>query len=234
MRLFVHSFVAAWFAYSATAAGAADIRMSDHPLYSVILEGTIVPGDYDKLRKLIDENCSSKSWNTSCPWSIYLASSGGSVSEAMKIGRLVRTLRFGTQVPLDVVPDAHTDIRRSVIKALKLQEGNYLCASACFFIAVAGIERDPSGAELRIGKVILGIHRPYMNDAELKTLSANEIMASATQVRTVVETYLKEMGVPLKYADLMFSIPKDQVRWITNADYQADFDGAADHVVTTA
>jgi hypothetical protein len=50
-------------------------------------------------------------------------------------------------------------------------------------------------------------------------------MASATQVRTIVETYLKEMGVPAKYADLMFSIPKDQVRWMGEVDLKADFTG---------
>jgi hypothetical protein len=64
-----------------------------------------------------------------------------------------------------------------------------------------------------------------MNDAELKTLSANEVIASSANMRTVVEAYLKEMGVPLKYADLMFSIPKDRIRWITAEEYEADFDG---------
>lgn len=36
------------------------------------------------------------------------------------------------------------------------------------------------------------------------------------------------MGVPLKYADLMFSIRKDDVRWITGGEYgeyKADFAG---------
>jgi hypothetical protein len=50
-------------------------------------------------------------------------------------------------------------------------------------------------------------------------------MASARQLRGVVEDYLKEMGVPARYADLMFSVPKDEVRWIGSADYEADFEG---------
>jgi hypothetical protein len=33
------------------------------------------------------------------------------------------------------------------------------------------------------------------------------------------------MGVPAKYADQMFSIPKDQVRWISPEDFEADFTG---------
>ncbi len=46
--------------YCATAS-AAEIRISDHPLYSIILEGEIVPGDFDKLLGLINDNCPSKS-----------------------------------------------------------------------------------------------------------------------------------------------------------------------------
>jgi hypothetical protein len=214
---------AAWLACSASAGNGAVVKISDHPGYSIILEGTIVPGDYDKVRKLMDENCPSKSWSTSCPSELYLASPGGSVIEAIKIGRLVRALRLGTQVPFDVPEGVPADLRQKIIGSLKLQDPkvNYLCASACFFIAVAGIERSPPSFE----KPILGIHRPFLTDVDLRPLSANQVISSATQVRTIVEAYLKEMGVPLKYADLMFSILKDQVRWITIAEYEADFAG---------
>jgi hypothetical protein len=41
----------------------------------------------------------------------------------------------------------------------------------------------------------------------------------------MVDNYLKEMGVPAKYADLMFSIPKDQIRWIEKAAFDSDFKG---------
>jgi hypothetical protein len=44
-------------------------------------------------------------------------------------------------------------------------------------------------------------------------------------MRTLVESYLKEMGVPAKYADLMFSIPKDHIRFINYDDFQRDFEG---------
>jgi hypothetical protein len=199
-------------------ANAAEIKVSEHPGYGIILEGTIVSGDYDKLRKLIEENCPAKYYNSACARDIYLASPGGNLAEAMKIGRLVRALRWGTQVPMEGPPD----LLKSFVAALKLKDAkaNYMCASACFFISVSGIEREPT-----VGKVILGIHRPYMSDSDLKTLSANQAIESATQVRTIVEKYLKEMGVPAKYADLMFSISRDQVRWLDEADFQADFSG---------
>ena len=80
-------------------AGAADIWMSGYP----ILEGTTTTGDYDKLRKLIDENCPGK-WTDLCPDRILLASPGGSMLEAMKIGRLIRKLRWDTEVPENFPP----------------------------------------------------------------------------------------------------------------------------------
>lgn len=33
------------------------------------------------------------------------------------------------------------------------------------------------------------------------------------------------MNVPAKYADMMFSVPKDQVRWIGSADFESDPEG---------
>jgi len=217
--------VAIWLAVAGGVAGAAEIKISDHPSYNIILEGTIVPGDYDRLQKLINENCPSKSWNLSCPSEIYLASPGGSVREAIKIGRLVRMLRLGIEVPID----QPANLRQQSVGLLKLQNPklNYLCASACFFIAVAGVERSP---DFRATKPILGIHRPSMTDADLKTLGADQVIASAVQVRAIVEAYLKEMGVPLKYADLMFSVPKDQVRWLTIEEYQTDFAGIVSEI----
>ena len=196
----------------------AEIRRSEHPLYGFILEGAIVPGDYDKLRKLIEADCPAKYYNSACASSIYLASPGGSVVEAMKIGRLVRALRWETQIP----EEAPADLRQKIITALKLSDpkANYLCASACFFAFVGGIERSPA-----IFNGILGIHRPFLSDADLKRVNDTQAIASATQVRTVVEAYLKEMGVASKYSDLMFSVPKDQVRWVDKASFEADFAG---------
>jgi hypothetical protein len=109
---------------------------------------------------------------------------------------------------------------RSFKAILKDAKANYMCASACFFIFVAGIDR-----ERNIWTPVLSIHRPYLSEADLKRLSGNQVIASAGQMRTVVEDYLKEMGVPAKYADLMFSIPKDQVRPIDEDDFVSDFEG---------
>lgn len=212
--LFFRLLAATWLVFLVAPACGAEIRKIRplHPAYDLILEGKIEPGDYDKLRRFIDEDCGGY------PRNIYLASPGGDLIEAMKIGRLVRTLRWETKVPSDLP----SNFRKDTEAILKLNDAkaNYMCTSACFFVFVAGIyrERDTFPA-------ILGIHRPYLSEQDLKRLSGNQVIASAKQVRKTVEDYLKEMGVPTKYTDLMFSIPKDKVRLIDEADFEFDFEG---------
>jgi hypothetical protein len=71
----------------------------------------------------------------------------------------------------------------------------------------------------------IGLHRPYLSDSDLRKLSGDQAIASADRIRTAVESYLKEMGVPAKYADMMFAAPKDEVRWIGSADFKRDLEG---------
>jgi hypothetical protein len=64
-----------------------------------------------------------------------------------------------------------------------------------------------------------------LSDSDLKTLSGDQAITSANRNRTTVENYLKEMNVPAEYADLMFSVPKDKVRWIGKEKFEADLEG---------
>jgi hypothetical protein len=71
----------------------------------------------------------------------------------------------------------------------------------------------------------LGIHKPYFSEADLREMSSDKVILASTRTRTIVENYLKEMDVPAKYADQMFSVPKDEIRWISNDEFNADFNG---------
>jgi hypothetical protein len=214
-------FAATWLAAFVAPASGAEIRDARpeelrYVQTSIILEGKIETGDYTKLLKVIDEDCDYDfKGEPACPGGIYLASPGGNLMEAMKIGRLVRRLRLETRVPSDL-PSPYRQKAEAVLK----DKANYICASACFFVFVAGINRARD-----IYPPILGIHRPYISDVELRKLSGDQVIASAGQMRTFVVDYLKEMNVSEKYADLMFSISKDQVRVINEDDFEADFEG---------
>ena len=177
----------------------------------VILEGEIEGGDFEKLRSEIILRGGI--------YSIYLASPGGNLAEAMKIGRLVRALKLETVVPAGYPVNS----REKRIAELNLKEPkNYMCASACFFVFVAGVSRraDGDGSD-----PILGIHRPYLSANDLKALNVDQALTMATRTRTIVERYLREMDIPAKYADQMFSISKDELKWITGDEFDDNFNG---------
>jgi hypothetical protein len=155
---------------------AAEIKLNQFS--DVVIEGEIETGDYDKLRNLIENNDNIGS--------IYLASPGGNVAEAIKIGRFVRALRLGTEIPGQVANDT-----RDVLSAAEINKTlngvaarygirnikvNYTCASACFFVFVAGVERSVDETGILGDGPALGIHRPFLTDGDLKVLSANEAM----------------------------------------------------------
>jgi hypothetical protein len=212
----------------ATAGGpvrAADIR--GDMKNGVVLEGKIEAGDYDKLRSVYGETITNQFYLGNF-WAneIYLASPGGDLAEAMKIGRLVRALKLHTIVPprFEYPVGPYKKWSNADRHQLTNPKANYMCASACFFIFVAGITRtDTSGISLDEPR--LGIHRPYLSDSDLLALSGDQAITSANRVRATVENYLKEMSVPRRYVDLMFSVPKDKIRWLGKSDGVADLEG---------
>jgi hypothetical protein len=192
---------------------------------SVIVEGKIEAGDYDKLRSIYGERYQSEfSFGLIGVNVLSLASPGGDLAEAMKIGRLVRALKLITAAPSRNPFLSHLDMGSvgEGLHTLKNPQANYMCASACFFIFVAGIKRTAADGS---DEAILGIHKPYLSDSDLRMLGGDQAIASANRLRTTVENYLKEMGVPAKYADMMFAVPKDEVRWIGSADFKNNLEG---------
>jgi hypothetical protein len=194
--------------------GAAEIRVdpSREGAAGAVLEGKIVAGDFDKLVSFI--------LNGHRAVQIYLASPGGNLAEAMKIGRLVRTLKMSTVVP----SKALTNQNRDLIAAqhdLEDPKADYMCASACFFIFIAGIHRSYDLA----GPAMLGIHRPSLSEKSVKALSLEQASETADRVQTLVEKYLRDMGVPSKYGEDMYLEPAGKIQWIRNDEFEADFDG---------
>jgi hypothetical protein len=193
--------------------GAADIRVD--PSLGVgegaVLEGKIEAGDFYKVRDFIIDGPGARE--------IYLASPGGDLSEAMKIGLLVRLLKLAT-----VVPDKSSNPRGRDAHGehgLTNTPSDYMCASACFFVFIAGLHRKADAH----GEAILGIHRPTILAKGLAKLSPGQVAASDMQARVAVQSYVKAMGIPANYADEMYSVPKYNIRWIRNDEFERDFDG---------
>jgi hypothetical protein len=211
-------------------ASAAEITVGS----TVVLEGQIEVGDYDKLRDFLVAN---RDYGTSsgpacfaeyldgCPEEIYLASPGGDVAEAMKIGRLIRALGWATIAPSRTDNSkAGASLHQHEIDQYDLEypQSNFMCASACFFAFVGGVYRDTALPPL---PPVIGIHRPYLSPERLRELTGGQAIATGNLTRETIEKYLKELGVATKYIDQMFSVPKDQILWINDDDFDADFRG---------
>jgi len=194
--------------------GAAEIRVdpSRAAAAGAVLEGKIEAGDFDKFKNFL--------LNGDNAVEIYLASPGGDLAEAMKIGLLARILKLSTVVPSKALTNQNRDLA-ATRRNLKDPKANYMCTSACFFVFVAGIHRSSDD----LGPAILGIHRPSLSENALKKLNLDQTTAANERTRATIENYLKVMDVPAKYAEDMYSVPKGKIQWIRNDEFEADFGG---------
>jgi hypothetical protein len=208
-RLLVVLFVA----ISGTRATAAELRPDpSRPTGSgMVFEGTIETGDFERFKKFILDSGHTAE--------IYLASPGGNLSEAVKIGILLRLLKLSTVVPSKALThyDRVLAVTRHGLKASK----DYTCASACFFIFVAGIHRSADGH----GPAILGIHSPTLAPTGLAKVAPDQINTATDRTRKFIESYFKIMDVPAKYIEEIYSVPKNRIRWIRNDEFESDFAG---------
>lgn len=181
---------------------------------SLILEGKIETGDYTSVRRFLRDESNFKKISTG----VFLASPGGNVREALRIGYLIRTLQLSTEAPSIPPPDRRV-VGSSIFSPAELtNRQNFQCVSACFLIYVAGIERKLGW----IGR--LGIHQPRL---EYKPPGASEAdtKIASLEIRSVIKVYLDKMNVPNKYLELIYSAPPNDVRWITQVEFDADLKG---------
>jgi len=182
---------------------------------ALLVEGKFEKGDYERLREfLANKNNFDKIHS-----GVFLASPGGYIGEAIKIGRLIRSLRLSTDGPSGppAGPErigSYTILPPDLVKPSQ----NYLCASACFLVYVAGINRKIAWA----GR--LGIHRPAPMGPDGK-FAKDAPVGLVWRMHDDIRDYLAEMDVPGKYVDLMYSVPPASVRWITQNELDADLRG---------
>ena len=196
------------------AVSAAEIRVdpSSAATKGAVFEGKIEAGDFEKFKGFILNNEKTTE--------LYLASPGGDLNEAVKIGLLVRALKLWTVVPSKTLTDQRRDLA-AARHDLKDAKDDYKCASACFFIFVAGVHRSSDDQ----GPPILGIHRPSLAKNDLSRFNIDQKTMADARMRAAVEKYLKLMDVPSKYAENMYSVPRGSIRWIRYDEFQADFAG---------
>ena len=140
----------------------------------LVAKGTIEPGTADAFAAEVTKRGSYIK-------TVVLESPGGSVSDALKMGRLIRQKGFATEV-----------------------EGGRTCASSCPLVFAGGSER-------RAGpKAAIGVHQ-VSAWAEKGTPRLAGGMESAQRVSAECQRYLREMGIDLEVWVHAMETPKEKL-----------------------
>ena len=178
---------------------AADIRphISGSGSYrAVVIEGEIVPGDFETFKRIVKENQGKVS-------GVYLFTLGGDFYEAMKIGSALRSLELSSQVPMRDSrgnPTCEDSTGLGVTPTPKNPD-NCTCASACFFIHIGAIHR---------GGRYLAVHRPFFGKGEFGKLSQSAAKQAFDQLQQKANSYMNEMGVPKHIQSDVLGTPSDK------------------------
>jgi hypothetical protein len=151
---------------------------------AVLLKGEILPGDLERLIQFAVHNAIDLANEY-----FILSSPGGDVSEALKIGELVKSL----YVTVWVGPDTGQ------------------CASACFIIFASAVNRYALTG-------LVGIHRPYVDRTRLRLLSPKNVEALENKALLDAENYLHQLRVPSYLVDKMFQHASSEIYWLSNED----------------
>lgn len=158
----------------------------------LLLSGEIQKGDAEKL---------AKAFMQAHPFAgkLTLDSPGGDVEEALRIVSLVKPLHLVIEVA-----------------------GGGTCASACFFIFLAGDHHYAIGTIG--GKMIkrslgyIGLHRPYLKLDPTKKDGSTDAVTRQHDLMQKTSAYLRNQDIPQRLIDLMMSRPSNDIYWMTMDD----------------
>jgi hypothetical protein len=165
-------------------AGAANIFLAQDAPGTISLDGRIVEGDAARFEEFM--RGAGPSIGT-----LRLRSPGGRAAEAIKIGAVVRRLMMRTEAP----------VYEGGQPACGDETRNCVCASACVFVWVAGVERN--------GNAHLEVHRPSLPDG-----SEEERRSTTAEA---LDAYLTVLETPPELRTLIVGTPPDQLRTVPPA-----------------
>jgi hypothetical protein len=171
----------------------------------ILIKGKIETGDAAKFLELLGPNYPFVK-------KVFLWSPGGYVAEAMRIGRIIRKNMLTTWAPVEVGDDPvgngllvdPTDHQVPVARYL-CQGTGCNCASACFLIWAAGVQRWGNA---------LGLHRPTTSSTDFTDLPPDQASAAYRQWLSVIETYLSEMEIPRRYIEKLTDTSSNTISWV--------------------
>jgi hypothetical protein len=156
----------------------AELRSGPNVRWAVFLEGTIDPGSAERVGRelaLIGDDRAD----------VYLDSPGGSLSDGMQIGLLLRRLR------------ANTLLGKRGSRNSGLEPG--VCLSACSIAFLGGVQRYVSGGS------VYGVHRVSTSVRSETDFAAGQIVSAQ------LSSYIRDMGVDSRLLERMAGTDKDRI-----------------------
>lgn len=192
-RLFGYTAVAAASLLGAHSATAAEMRLVEGRAgqgVSIEIRGAIVKGDADRLAGLV------RSAPRGRPEAVVLNSPGGSIGEALQMGRYFRANGITTMVRGN---GAH-------------------CLSACALAFLGG--RDASGALKRVkgAGAQIGYHafRREVQDKDFTTADMREATARSQDILLAIADYLVDVQADIEFMSMMLEAPHNAMTYLAN------------------
>jgi hypothetical protein len=168
------------------------------PDSTVIISGVIEAGDADRFENIL------RQYGPEIP-TVTLRSQGGNVAEAMKIGRLVRSLYIGTRAPFASTKSAAC-VKESAVLGVNVP---CICASACFLIFAGGVDRW--GTDILIHRI--KFDADFFGGLDFPN-AAKTYRAGMERIRE----YISEMGVPDAFYWKMLNVSSNETLALTGEE----------------
>lgn len=170
---------------------AASVALDPDSPSQIMIVGKIVPGDYDRFVDILKRS--------SRPiYAVNIVSLGGITQEAIKIGRLIRSLSLATNAPntADFAPQAR---QMMCSESTRIDSSApCTCASACFLIWAGGVVR--SGNDIHL-------HRIAFDKSFYGSLNPGDAHTKYQEGLNEVHKYLQEMEIPDNIYVKMVNMP---------------------------
>lgn len=167
----------------------------------ILMQGVIEPGDSAKfLQVLRSRGEVERGYGR-----LYLDSPGGDVAEALKLAEIVRNALLVTSYQGLLPPDP-----RLVGDAQSARDRRFTCLSACVLIYISGSVREPPRAAHRG----LGLHRPFLTEAQYRSLSPNEVALRQEAATLAMRDYLMAAGMPNELIEQMMRRSSKEAYWL--------------------
>lgn len=164
---------------------------------ALVLSGEIIPGDYDRLVDWIRAN---PDVFLRGDLSVVPDSSGGSISEAIKIAELLERSLAGVWLAASC-------------------ENPPFCGSACFALVVGAPRRI-------ILPMTVALHRPYFSATAYRAMDVHSARGQYEEMVAAFKDWLVRRHVPSTLVEAMMTKSSREMYWLTEDDVRALGDAA--------